>query len=234
MINEWLFIGSVILYFGTVIILYKYFGKTGLYAWTAFAAALSSIEASKIVTLFGISVTLGNVIYGSSFLVTDILSENHGKKAANGAVLLGIITTLVWAFASSYLCWFIPNGDDFLSPNIHAVFGFVPRIAISGILTYAISQALDIFLYHYLWKLCGHSSKMLWLRNNGSTLISQFLDTVIFTVLAFYGTVPHEVLLILIVSTYVFKVIISLLDTPVVYLARWMHKNNKAGTLKLD
>lgn len=214
--------------------MYKLFGKTGLYAWTVFASVLSSIEASKIVTLFGISVTLGNVLYGSAFLITDILSENHGKKAANRAVYLGIITSLVWVFATSYLCWFVPNGDDFLSPNIHAVFGFVPRIAISSILTYAISQALDIYIYHYLWKLCGNTSKLLWLRNNGSTLVSQFLDTVIFTVLAFYGTVPYDVLLILIVSTYVFKVLVSLLDTPLIYLARWLHKKNKTDSLNID
>ncbi len=234
MINEWLFFGSMVLYFGLVLLFYKLFGKTGLYVLTALTAVLSSIEASKIITLFGISVTLGNVAYSSSFLITDILSENYGKKAANASVAIGILTAITWVLTTTYLIMFIPNSDDFISANLDAVFGFVPRISLASVFTYAISQALDISIYHHIWKLCGNSKKLLWLRNNVSTLASQLIDTVIFTLLAFYGAVENDVLITLIISTYVFKIAIAIIDTPIAYLARRFANSKNADFFKVD
>ena len=82
------------------------------------------------------------------------------------------------------------------------------------------SQNLDVFLYHFIWEKTGSTRARLWMRNNGSTLISQAVDTVIFTSLAFWGVYPGNVFLSIMITTYVFKAVVALLDTPFMYLAR--------------
>lgn len=83
-----------------------------------------------------------------------------------------------------------------------------------------LSQSVDVAIYHFIWDKCGHTKKYLWLRNNGSTLISQLVDTVVFTTLAFWGSYPTDVFFSILFTTYLFKVIVALLDTPFAYLAR--------------
>ena len=80
--NEILFLISIAFYLGGVLFAYKIFGKTGLYVWTAISAILANIEALKMVDMFGLSVTLGNALYASSFVVTDILSEKQTLSAS--------------------------------------------------------------------------------------------------------------------------------------------------------
>ncbi len=230
--NEIIFVLSIIFYFALVLFCYKKFGKTGLYVWTAFATVLSSLEVAKVVTLFGMSVTLGNVIYGSIFLATDILSENHDRKSADTAVYIGIFVSIIWVLGTQLSLLFVPNADDFINPSLVQVFGVVPRITLSSIATYVVSQKIDIWLYHFWWKKTGGTEKFLWLRNNGSTLLSQLLDTIVFTTLAFFGTFPLNVLIELIVTTYVLKLVIGVLDTPVLYLARRIAKKGFANEEK--
>ena len=81
-------------------------------------------------------------------------------------------------------------------------------------------RSIDVFLYHFIWKKTGDSKGMLWLRNNGSTLTSQLIDTVIFTFLAFWGTYPTGVFFSILITTYLFKAIVALADTPFIYIAR--------------
>ena len=85
-----------------------------------------------------------------------------------------------------------------------------------------VSQNLDVFLYHFIWKKTGNSGAMLWLRNNGSTLTSQAVDTVLFTTIAFWNVYPANVFFSILITTYLFKAVVALLDTPFMYLARRM------------
>ena len=127
---------------------------------------------------------------------------------------------LLWIAGTQLILLFTPNGNDFISPSLNTVFGLVPRISLASIAGYLLSQNIDVFLYHFLWEKTGSGRAKLWLRNNGSTLISQAIDTVVFTTLAFYGTYPTEVFLSILLSTYFFKAVVALLDTPFAYLAR--------------
>ncbi|MGV7535329.1 queuosine precursor transporter, partial [Mycobacterium kansasii] len=77
---------SILFYMGITVLSYKRFGKTGLYVWSALSVIVANLEAMKMVTMFGLSATLGNAVYASSFLVTDILSEKYGRKSATKAV----------------------------------------------------------------------------------------------------------------------------------------------------
>ena len=226
--NEILFILSILFYLGGVLFAYKIFGKVGLYIWTAISAILANIEALKMVDMFGLSVTLGNALYASNFVVTDILSENYDKESANKAVNIGLFVTIVWVLATQLILMFEPNSLDFINRSLIEIFGFMPRIAMASIFTYAVAQKIDVVLYHKVWektnKIFKDTNKGLWLRNNISTLTSQFIDTTIFTLIAFAGTVSFEELVSLIFTTYVLKAVVAVLDTPVLYIAKKIKK----------
>ena len=218
--NELIFVATVLIYLGSVLILYKLFGKSGLFAFAVFGTRLGNIAVCKCVDLFGVSTTAGNVLYASTFLVTDILSEKYGKKAAGKAVMMSFSVMLLWLVGTQLILQCAPNGNDYINPSLMVVFGLVPRITIASLLGFVCSQNIDVFLYHLIWKKTGDSEKMLWLRNNGSTLISQAIDTVIFTSLAFWGTYPTNVFFSILLTTYLFKALVAVLDTPFIYIAR--------------
>lgn len=218
--NELLFVVSVLFFLGSVLGLYKLFGKTGLYIFTAFATILANIQVCKTIDLFGFSTTAGNVLYASTFLVTDILSEKYGKKAAGNAVKYGLAVTLLWIVGTQITLAFAPNANDYITPSLGIVFGLVPRIAIASLIGYVCSQSIDVFLYHYIWKKTGDNAGKLWVRNNLSTLTSQLVDTVVFTVLAFWGTYPMPVFISILLTTYLFKAVVAVVDTPFIYIAR--------------
>lgn len=229
MINELLLTGSVIFIFGATLLAYKLFGKTGLYCVSAIATVLANIEVAILINAFGMEQTLGNVLFASTFLVTDILSECEGKKEANKAVWLGVFSSLFFLLLSQSWQIFVPSENDFIHDSIKTVFSNTPRMIIASLVVYAISQLFDVWLYHKWWafteKKFGDKRKFLWLRNNGSTLISQILNTALFTLFAFWGTYDAKTIISIFLSSYVIYVFTSLLDTPCVYLARKMHEN---------
>jgi len=220
MSNNLIFLGTVLLYLGSVLALYRLFGKNGLYAFAVFSTLLGNIAVCKCVDIFGMSTTAGNVLYASTFLVTDILSEKYGKKAATQAVAYSFSTMVLWLIGSQLILWFTPNANDMVHESLQVVFGLVPRVTLGSLLGFACSQTIDVFLYHFIWNRTGNGRSMLWLRNNGSTLTSQAIDTVIFTFLAFWGVYPTPVFFSILLTTYLFKALVALLDTPFMYWAR--------------
>ena len=220
MSNELIFILTVLIYLGSVLILYKAFGKNGLYAFAIFGTLLGNIAVCKNVDIFGVATTSGNVLYASTFLVTDILSEKYGRKDATKAVAYSFSIMVLWMLGTQLILLFNPNENDYINESLKVVFSLVPRITVASMIGFVISQNLDVFLYHLIWSKTGNTKARLWLRNNGSTLTSQAIDTVIFTTIAFWGVYPTNVFLSILITTYVFKAIVALLDTPFMYLAR--------------
>ena len=227
--NELIFIITVLIYLGSALGLYKLFGKNGLYAFAIFGTLLGNIAVCKNVDIFGVATTAGNVLYASTFLVTDILSEKYGKKDAAKAVLYSFSVMVLWLLGTQLILWFTPNENDYINESLKVVFGLVPRITIASQAGFIISQNLDVFLYHLIWSKTGNSKAKLWLRNNGSTLTSQLIDTVIFTTLAFWGVYPTNVFFSILITTYVFKAVVALLDTPFMYLSRKIVPMNEKG-----
>ena len=182
--NELLLIVSLIISFGATVLFLKLFGKGGLVAWIGICAVFANIEVTILVHAFGMDQTLGNTLFASSFLATDILSEIYGKKEANKGVLAGIITTVLFIMLSFMWTHYIPAGDDWAMPSVQALFSNTPRMLLASLLAYAISEAFDVWLYHKWWDLTskktGDSKRFLWLRNNGSTLVSQVINTVLY------------------------------------------------------
>ena len=225
--NELLLILSLVGLYGSVVLFYRLFGKLGLYCYSAVATVLANIEVLLLVNAFGMEMTLGNILFATTFIVTDILSETEGKRAAQKAVFLSVGCSVLFLLVSQSWLLYIPAAGDWAAPSFHAIFASTPRMLLSSLIVYAVTQMIDVWLYHFWWKLTerlsGDARRFLWVRNNGSTLISQLANTVLFSVFAFWGTYDTPTLLSIILSSYVIFIVTSLIDTPVVYLARRIH-----------
>ena len=220
--NEILWIGFALLDLVAVLAVFRFFGRAGLLAMIVFSLLTCNIQVIKTVQLFGITTTLGNVLYASVFLTTDILGEFYGKKAARQGVLLGFTALVLVTVYMHIALRFTPAADDFAQPHLQAVFGFMPRIALGSMLAYLVSQWHDVWAFHFLksWT----QGKYLWLRNNGSTLVSQALDTLVFCSVAFWGVFETSTWIQIVLSTYLMKSIMGILDTPFIYLARHIYR----------
>lgn len=210
--------------FAAVLLAYKFFGRSGLYAMSAIATVFANIEALILIKAFGMEQTLGNVLFASTFLITDILSECEGKKCANKAVFIGIFSQVFFLLLSQSWLLYKPVAEDEIMGAVRAIFSNTPRMILASLAVYAVSQIFDVWLYHKWWdftqkKFCDRRG-FLWLRNNGSTLVSQLINTLLFTALAFVGTYDFKTLASIFASSYVIFIFTSLLDTPAVYLAR--------------
>lgn len=228
MTNELLLILSLLITYSAVLAVFYIFLEQGLFLWTIVATIAANIEVLIIVNAFGMEMTLGNILFASTFLVTDILSELYGKKTAQKAVWLGIATSVIFILISQSWLLYTPNENDFAMPAMKTIFSNTPRLMLVGIAVYVIVQLFDVWLYHKWWhftsKKTGNSHGFLWLRNNGSTLISQLLNAVLFTWGAFYGVYGTKTLISIAISSYLIFIVTSLADTPFVYLARRMYE----------
>lgn len=231
--NELLLILALICTYSAVIIAFRIFGEQGLYLWTIIATIAANIEVLMVVTAFGMEMTLGNILFASTFLVTDIASELYGKKKAQRAVYLGIATSIIFILISQSWMLYTPNESDFATPSIRAIFSNTPRLMLASVIVYVIVQLFDVWLYHKWWdftkKKYGDSDRFLWLRNNGSTLFSQLLNTLLYTFGAFLGMYSIPTLISIAISSYVIFIVTSLADTPFVYLARKIYKKHHAA-----
>lgn len=228
MSNELLIIISFFLIYGCVVLMYRLFGKNGLLAFNVLATILANIEVLLLVEAFGLEMTLGNVLFASTFLVTDILSENHGRKDAQRTVLISTLCSVFFIAISQMWLLYTPGESDWASGAFHTIFSSTPRIVFASLAVYLISQLTDVWLYHKWWDWCKKhfkdSKKGLWIRNNGSTMISQLLNTFLYTTLAFYGTYPIGTLVTISIGTYSIYFILSLFDTPFIYLCRHIYE----------
>lgn len=233
MANELLIILSFVVIYGSVALFYRLFGKGGLLAFSIFATLVANIEVLLLVEAFGMEMTLGNVLFGSTFLITDILSENHSRKDANRAVIISTACSILFIAISQIWLLYTPAANDWASSAFHTIFSNTPRLIIASLSVYLVSQLVDVWLYHKWWEWCkkhfGDSRKGLWIRNNGSTMISQLLNTSLFTFIAFYGVHSMSTMVSIFASSYAIFIVTSLLDTPIVYLCRNIHEKGKDG-----
>ena len=215
---------SLVFIFGATLLGYKFFGRAGLYAMTAITTVFANIEVLMLVKAFGMEQTLGNVLFAATFLITDILSECEGKRAADKAVWIGVFSQVFFLGLTQSWLLYETHGGTAVDGAIVEIFSNTPRMILASLTVYVVSQVFDVWLYHKWWafteKRWGDKRKFLWLRNNGSTLVSQLLNLLLFTFAAFYGTYDLPTLLSVFGSGYIIYIFTSLLDTPAVYLAR--------------
>jgi uncharacterized integral membrane protein (TIGR00697 family) len=209
------------------LLVYRLFGRDGLIAYIVLAIIACNLQVLKLVDIFSVTTTLGNVLYGSIFFCTDLLSEVHGKAAARRAVWLGFAAIILVTLFMQVALWFTPSAYDEMQPHLTALFGFLPRVVVASLIAYMLSQLHDVWAFHWWRERLG--GRHLWLRNNASTLVSQLIDSTVFVGLAFaplpiIGTVPGfetwPVVLSVWVTTYVIKLFVAVVDTPFLYWGR--------------
>ncbi|HPX28436.1 MAG TPA: queuosine precursor transporter [Sphaerochaeta sp.] len=222
--NELFWFGMLVVNFVFILVAFRLWGKIGLFAWIPVSIIVANIQVTKNVSLFGLEATLGNIVYATSFLATDILGEFFGKKEAYKAVGIGFFSLVAMTVLMQLALIFTPSPSDIVHGSMTAIFSLMPRIALASLVAYLLSNLHDVWAFAY-WKEKKPGRKTLWMRNNFSTFISQLIDTVIFTTIAFLGVYPWEVLLQIGISTYLLKWIVAVLDTPCIYLARsWVDR----------
>ena len=222
------------LYFGIAFIIinlimllgfYKLFGKTGLFIWIAISSIIANIQVNKSIELIGLTATLGNSVYGSIFLATDILNEKYGAKEANRSVIFGFSSSIVMLITMSLSLLFIPSINDYAQESLTTLFNPAIRIVAGSLTAYLIAQFLDIKLFNVIKRKLP-SNKFMWVRNNVSTILSQGVDTLIFVTIAFLFVYEASVLLQIYASTFILKVFIALIDTPFLYIAKKIKPNS--------
>ena len=185
MSNEVLWLIFALVNFLLVIFIYRIFGKNGLIVWIGMSTVLANMQVLKTVELFGVTATLGNIVYGTIFLATDIINEKYGKEEARKAVWLGFYTLITMTIVMQFALLFQPHESDVAHEALSDIFSLVPQVAVGSLLAYIISQNIDVVIFAKLKsKFAG--TKFLWIRNNLSTMISQLIDTTIFSVIAFW------------------------------------------------
>jgi uncharacterized integral membrane protein (TIGR00697 family) len=175
--------------------------------------------------LYTFEISVGILPYPITFLITDIISEVYGKRKANQIVTIGIFASF-FSMLIVFVSGIVPATDWSPVSNtlFNKVFGATAIAVLASMLAYLFAQYIDIQLFHF-WKRLT-KGKHLWLRNNFSTFLSQFVDT--FTVLILlcsFGKIEWKLFSSLLLSGFLFKVLIAALDTPLLYLAVYVFRN---------
>jgi uncharacterized integral membrane protein (TIGR00697 family) len=164
-------------------------------------------------------ISAGILPYPITFLVTDVVSELYGRKRADLVVLTGLVASLfvmavvLVADAVTATSWSPVDGATF-----HKVFGLYGPAVFASMAAYLLAQFIDIRVFHF-WKRLTRG-RHLWLRNNGSTIVSQLVDTsAVLGLLCLTGVIPWERFWVLLGNGFLFKVLMALADTPFFYLA---------------
>jgi len=231
--NNLLWVGFILVDLSLATLVFSFFGKFGLYAIIVASVITANIQVVKTVQLFGLVATLGNVLYGSVFFATDILSEIYGKKAARRGVWLGFTGMILMTLWMQIGLKFIPHTSDFAQGSLLTIFGLMPRIAAGSMIAYLLSQHYDVFAFHF-WQ-NKTKGKFLWLRNCASTMVSQAIDTVIFCTIALWGVFDTNTWVQILATTYSLKWFVAVADTPFIYLAKRLSKTvlTKESDIKL-
>ncbi|AGC90613.1 queuosine precursor transporter [Staphylococcus warneri] len=230
MYNELFGVATFLVTFILMVAMYRMFGKQGLLAWVAIGTIIANIQVIKTVEIFGISATLGNVMFASIYLATDILNDIYGRKVAKRAVWLGFSSTLVMIIIMQMSLHFIPAPEDTAQNAFHAIFDVVPRIALGSIVAYIIGQHVDVFIFSLIKKLFS-SDKTFIIRAYGSTIISSIIDTALFVSIAFIGSLPGMAVFEIFITTYVLKLVSTIFNVPFGYIAKSFYRKGKITKL---
>lgn len=203
---------------GFLLFLFRRFGQYGLFSWIAFATVFANIEILKTVSFFGLQTTLGNALFGTVFLATDILSEMYGKETSKKAVYIGFAITVAFMVMSQIDLLFVPSETDFAQPGFEILFKMTPRVCLGSICAYFAGNMVDVFLYDKFKNI--HGGRLMWMRNNVCTLVSQLFDNFILHTIAFLGPLSFRQIAILSVNVWLIEAVVALLDTPFLYLAK--------------
>ena len=237
----------LILCFLSILVFLRLFGYVGLYVYSAIAIIVANIQVlkqanfnffssinEKIIPFYEPSpIALGTILFASTFLCTDILSEYYGKEKARKNVLIGFCSFFLMTILMLVTIGIQPAEDEWVSmvqESLAILFTPMTSIFVASMIAYLISQYFDIWFFSYLKTVS--SNKLLWLRNNVSTAVSSLIDNTIFSIFAWIILNPNpfplsDVIMTFILGVYLLRVFIALLDTPFIYLAKYFIPKEK-------
>lgn len=208
---------GIILCFSLEVIIEKIFKKEGLYVWISVALTTANILVAKNIDILGLQATLGNILFASTFLATDILSEKYSTKESKKAINIGIISVILFTIATQFSLLFKPNELDLVNDSLKNIFAFNLRISTSSIVMCYLSNMLDIIVFEKIKKKIPNK---MWVRNNIATIISNCLENYFFTIFAFIGIYDLRTILSIATTTTILEIMIAICDTPFLYLSK--------------
>lgn len=199
----------------------------GIYITSLIAA--NTLGMKTMPFLFDQHLSVGVFMFPIVFLMTDVVGEVYGKKVAKWFVFAGIIATVLW-IAYNFIALAVPWSDTthFAYGSYETVFGTSIRIAIASVIAFAVAEYQDVLSFFFFKKHVKEGGFAG--RATLSNLWSQFLDTILFMVIAFYGVMPNEMLISIIFTWWLFKVGMGIVYTPLAYVGIKLLREKDAGT----
>jgi queuosine precursor transporter len=177
---------------------------------------VANIVSVKLIGVGSWVVPAGVIVYPLTFLLTDVIAELYGRRIASRVIWIGFAVSIVMV-VFVYLARILPPAGFWDGQAaFDATLGMVPRIVLASMFAYLISQHHDVMAFYFWRRKTG--ARHLWLRNNASTMASQAIDTALFISIAFWGTMPVGIIFNMMLTQYLIKLGIAVLDTPFCYL----------------
>lgn len=206
-----------------ILIFFRFYGLAGLYIYGALATVLANIQVLKLgrMSLTSEPVALGTVTFASIFLVTDIITEHYGARAARRHIGISFLGQLMATLLMLITLGFSPVPGDVAHTAMTTLFLASSRLLVASLSAFVVSQLCEILVFQGLRQLW--EGRHLWFRTNVSTLVAALLDNVIFSVLAWVVLAPepvdwHTLIFTYILATYIARIGVSVLSTPIIYL----------------
>ena len=208
---------NILVTFSLVVLVEKLFKKEGLIVWVSIASIIANLTVCKMIDVFNFTTSLGNVLFASTFLATDILSEKHSASDARKSVYLSIFSSIAFIIITQLTLVFIPSGEDVVQDAMKTLFSINLRTSIASMGMFFIANMLDIYIYN---KLKDKIPGKLWLRNNVATITCNCVENYFFNTLAFIGIFSIPTIISIATTTTVIEFIIAICDTPFLYLSK--------------
>ena len=225
--NELIIIGEIISVFSILLICKRLFGKNGLIAWVGLATVLANIITAKNVNILGLSTAIGTVMFASTFLATDILTECYSVKDAKKAVRLGLFSNVILIVSTQIALFYTPSEFDYANDAMKTLFSLNLRISIASAVMYYIANMADIHIFSKIREKTGNGK--LWLRNNVATILCNCLENFGFIGLAFAGIYDFSTIMTIALSTSVIEAIVAVCDTPFLYIAKKLKNGDETA-----
>jgi hypothetical protein len=199
--------------------------KLYVYLAAVFVSALlvADITGGKLFRVGPLTLSVGNISFPLTFVLTDILNEFYGKQGARFATLVGCWMA-VFAYTVIYIARSLPVSPEspIAGPAFETVFGMSNRVFVASLIAFLLGQFTDIHVFTFWKALTQH--RHLWLRATGSTFVSQFIDTGVVQFITFGGKLPQARIVELALTSYTLKFVIAAALTPIIYLAHGLIK----------
>lgn len=177
---------------------------------------ISNVASSKIVSFWSLGLDGGTILFPLSYIFGDVLTEVYGYARTRKVIWLGVLMNLLMAAVFIVVGMLPAAGDWPYQTAYEAILGWTPRIVVASVIAYFAGEFSNSFILAKLkiWM----KGRRLWVRTIGSTLVGQACDTLLFVVIAFYGVLPNELIITLIISNYIFKAGVEAVFTPFTYM----------------